>query len=376
MWILLCSRGRNSIRKGFLTAHNLNGGPPGEKDLITRSETACPVIKQYYISFVTISGIADLGRFKLRKLVLIFFVMLSPATDFAQERVVRYFPGNEKYGFIKKSNPKFQESADYFIVTTDASRLSNDIPYIIIDSIRSTMEPQLCDSNAISYIIRRNDSAFLATAFLSQPMIKDTIISLIQLNSRLISLGSNGQWHDRILNELAQYCFRLKDSILSWHFSFMQELFAIGRIDLSGNIIVLISGSYADGPYLTNDFKQILFSVPSDQSVYDFCCNGSRILAYDITLKDTISLFESDRGCYGARKRCRDCALYCIAESPVDDGVDLCRIKKDSLLPLAHYVRPTGIVDYYLYHDSIVVLTRKHCNSAHGVSSQVVPDSE
>jgi hypothetical protein len=310
------------------------------------------------------------------RLLLLFVGLLIPSIILAQAVDIRFFPGNEKYGFIKITNPKFPNPADYLIIRTIPVVEDKGVPYAIIDTVTSTIRPQLCDSNAISYIITRNDSAFLATSILWPERKKDTLISLIEPNGRICSVGENESYRLLVLNKLNRYCYLSKDSIMAWEFSVKEEFFAIGEINNSGNFNIFIFGLWANGPDLTNDFTQILFSVPSDKSITDLNNNGSRLLAYDIALKDTISLFESDRGFYGARKRCHDCAIYCIAVSMVDDGVDFCRIAGNSFVSLAHYTRPVAIIDYYLYSDSVVIRTSNCCDSTYGIKSQVIFDKE
>lgn len=309
----------------------------------------------------------------MAQFVALLMVLIIPVMAMEEKAGVRFFPGNENYGFIKMTNAKFPCPTDYLIVKAISGNKST--PYSAIDTIQSTVPPQLCDSNAISFIIMRNDSAFLATSILWPNRTKDTSISLIGLNGHICGGGDDESDKLLTLNRVNQYCYLLKDSIIAWRFSVKEEFFAIGKLEASGDVRIIIDGMFADGPFLTNDFTQILFSIPYDKINIDFNYHGSRILAYDIALKDTVSLFESEKGAYGANRRCRNCAIYYFISSDSDDAFDFCRANGDSIVYLAHFKRPIAIADYYLYSDSIIILTSNCCDSTYGIKSQIIIDS-
>lgn len=307
--------------------------------------------------------------------LILFAVLGLPclvvAQEFGPDFEITRFPLNPTYGFAKSVEPVSKDTYKYLLLIFDCER-SGETDIRVIDSVVSTSRPQLCDSNAVSVIVRhRPDSAILVVVDFDPLTAPDTIIAYPFEKRKSSFSWKPGE--GRLYN-LNRYLFFRPDSLLFWLLPGARySILEIGRI-LPDGLYETKDGCFrCPLPRLTGDFTMALYSRlhrtgafgPSEDDL-------TQIIAYDFALDSSYVLRLVKGDCSSPQLLRRDDRLFCIWSESMDVST-FCVVEDSIPLPLFSIEYPVSYAGYELYQDSIVIRTTNCCDEDYGIQTHVIP---
>ena len=285
----------------------------------------------------------------MRLSVSIIFVLFIVCSVNAQ---VLPFPENNDYGIVFGERVEKIEEAKYYLVKFNKRNIDN---YIILDSITNCIQPRLCDTNAVTYVLYSGDSCYLMVEYLSPAVTVDTIY---KFENFLLTRNRPLVFPNNEIISLRYYCFLLRDSILVREpLSYRVSEIQVSRIkpDNQNEILMNMWGTLR--PKFANDFSQVLFT--SERDDYD---DTISIFAYDFELDSIMELYSfSDQWCISPGRINRFSPVYCLSENR-----NLSKIVEGEIIQLTNYEWPVQISEYYLYKESIIYFTTNCCDPDYG----------
>jgi len=290
-------------------------------------------------------------------------VFLLPLGCVGSDRIDAWaFPENPVYGYVEAAKVDGDLESVFHIVRFRSSSRLND--YVILDSVSAFSAPQMCDSNAVSFLAPYSrDSALLMTVCLSPAVRRDTVLVYCQedLADRTGYTIPDG----RVYN-LSSYVFLGRDSLLFWMPPcWRRSILEIGRVEPDNDYQYIDMVVEAELPRIASDFSQVLITyihpLPLLDPEYDVV---TLVHIFDLETEAWMSPRRIVGGCSVPRRRTSDGPLYCLLEGdthPYYNGNALCIVEDSVPRPLIEFEWPVRITQYYLYSDSIVVETRAKC---------------
>ncbi|MBU0984786.1 MAG: hypothetical protein KKA42_13000 [candidate division Zixibacteria bacterium] len=308
----------------------------------------------------------------LHRQILGIILILGVAAVVQSEEVFRY-PENPTYGYLKSPAEKTDTGSVYILVHLD-SRGSSGNPYTVLDSFLAWSPPQMCGAHAVSFTKHGGpDSSHLVVATLDSVPVCDTILTYVD------HLAYHGRSHalpcGRVLC-MGDYLFNLSDSTLFWDPQVgHRSLLIIGRVLPNNGYADLDWVMESEIPAFTSDFAQALYVRFSPRPGYAGSDSITTIRAWDFA-EDRSKVVQRVIGhCWDPRRRAVQTPLYCRSVDGISNATGaahLC-VVTDSI-PRSIFEPPdqTGITEYFLYPDSIVILTRGVCGSGIGLERHVI----
>ncbi len=306
----------------------------------------------------------------LFSVLLLIFVNSS----YGQEFKIHQFPENQNYGFVKPTEQNSDSGSTYYLIKYD-NTLSGDNNYIILDSILSQSEPQMCDTNAVSYkSYHSDDSGILMAAILSPKIILDTLLIYPKEGFKLIINRDHPLNH---VYNMPYHLFYRPDSILLWEHAggLHHNLWEIGQIKPDNDYETLERQGGSQLPKMSSDFSQVVFAdIP-------YCggpCkdpNKSYIYTYDIKDKKKEAYRSILTRCRSIEKRTKLGPLYIVSDSgkPTRNYRNNLCIVEDSIPKILISVDwPKRIGRFWLYQDSIVYETSDCSIPFYGIKKHVI----
>ena len=285
---------------------------------------------------------------------------------------VMRFPENPHYGYVKPANSDLGEGTLYYLIRFDSS-LSTMKEYSVLTSVLSLSPPQLCDRDAVSFTISRNpDSSSLLVAYLQSEVSIDTLLTYAEENLR-----RSGEWRHpqgRVYS-LRDYLLYLPDSLLFWvPPGFLRSILTVGRIGTDNRYDDMDYVMESGVPAMANDLSQALFVPYSPVFVpSEYGNDATSVWAYDFAVGSWSPIQRVKGGCGKPRRRTHDGPLYCVSGGRTySDDYSLCVVNDSIPRPLVTFETPVRIHQYFLYPDSVVVLTTACGIPDYGIQRYVV----
>lgn len=289
---------------------------------------------------------------------------LSGAEELLPSPEITRFVLSPSYGFSKSADSVSGKMSKYLLWELD-----DDSEFDLIDSVISSSKPQICDSNAVSFIVALSpDSAMLMVKELDSSTPPDTIITYPTERLTGSFSWAPGEGH---LYNLNDYLFFRPDSLLFWSVpNWRRSIIEFGRI--------LPDGSYdsEDGcfecslPRLTGDLSMALYIRYAGAPIFQTEV-PTLVWAYDFAGDSSYVLRRVKGECGSPQLLHKDDQLYCICHQSLDIG-NLCVVEDSIPRTLFSIEYPVSFVGYDLYQDSIVIRTANGCDKDYGIQTHVI----
>lgn len=314
------------------------------------------IIKSYYFPLILFS-------------IMLFIVICISC---GQKVRIYQFPENPAYGFVKPNESISDSGAAYYVIKYNKD--NNRKPYTELDTIISLSDPQMCDTNAVSYrAFHSDDSGKLMVAVIGSSVSHETIFIYPEIKR----LDRYPIPNVDVYN-LRTYLFYRPDSLLFWMpiIGRGRSMLEIGQIKNDNTYKRIDFVFESTSPNMAGDFSQIFFIpfsgmplLPEDEE------DITNVWSYN--LRDSKkSLYQRVKGnILSPKKRSENGPLYCIADSgdyPDDLWENFCVVEDSIPEALAHVKRPLSIAGFYLYPDSIILEIYNCCDRDYGIKTHVI----
>lgn len=273
---------------------------------------------------------------------------------------VHYFPENERFGYVCFGTSSENEPISHYQIVARPDSRSLERPIKFPYLITSDLPPQMCDTNAVSFITSGTERNYLVTITFEDILRIDTVFEFQLPKSRS---GRSFRFPDTCIYTPDDYVYVARANVLACLHIGHRPLMEIVRLTNSREYR-LIRWSLALGLCQSGDFSRIIWTpgggppLIGDTSQY--------VLAYDIA-RDTSEVLLNRSG-IGPPVKQRNAAgaLFCRT------GSNLGRVDGDSLVVLTDFQDPVHLTDFTLFADSIVVLYQRYCDAEFGTRRLVI----
>ncbi|RKX28114.1 MAG: hypothetical protein DRP47_05135 [Candidatus Zixiibacteriota bacterium] len=279
------------------------------------------------------------------------------------------FALNPSYAISQSANQMSGEMTKYFLWKS-SSEHSGSGEFVIVDSIMSTSIPQLCDSNAVSYIVTQGpDSASLVVKDFNSSTAPDTIITYVVEDLDKRRKFPPGQ--DSVCN-ITEYLFCLPDSILFWNVPYPKGgIMEIGRVLSDGSYETSDRYSAGGVPRLSVDFSMTLHCTGGSMGYWFIGQFHTDVIAYDFYTDTSYVIHRVNGDCHSPHMLSKDDQLYCICQESFDTS-SVCIVEDSIPRALFSVEYPVSILGYDVYQDSIVIRIENCCDKDYGIQTHVI----
>ncbi|MFH1372935.1 MAG: hypothetical protein ABII79_03975 [bacterium] len=276
------------------------------------------------------------------------------------------FALNPSYGISKSVDLVSGNMNKYLLLKFDSERVSEN-EFIIIDSVVSTSKPQLCDSNAVSFIATHGtDSAMLIVVDFDTLTKLDTIVTYPVEDLRSKVSYRRGQNH---LYNLDGYLFYRPDSLLFWRVPVGRySIIETGRVTADRSYLYEDWCMLCDLPVFIGDFSMALWARGQR---FPTIGEQTPIIAYDFEQDSCYVLRFVTGNCWSPQLLHRDDQLFCFCDGPGSKW-SFCIVEDSIPRPLHSIGYPVQFGECVLYHDSVVIRTESNCDKDYGIQTHVI----
>jgi hypothetical protein len=279
-----------------------------------------------------------------------------------------WFPENTRFGYVLIEDDTTIRGREYLVV--QATEGNPGAP-VTLARIRSTTPPQMCDTNAVTYIAPDGDEDQLMVLMVSDTICYDTVMSFPPYHT---SGGGRTVFPDTCIYSPQTYCLAWRDSVLVYETTSLHRrtVFEIVRIRPSGRYT---SVQWEMGQFsMSDDFSQILIARGSGPPLPDE--EMSRVvwlMAYDLVDDSLLPLSNDFRLGGPLRRLSRNSPLYCLRIDSTHPGSHLCVLTENGEQMLTSFEWPEFLSRYQVRRDSVVVWYRQYADPAFGERRTAIP---
>lgn len=264
------------------------------------------------------------------------------------------FSLNGTYGFATKSGPVRESGSQYYLIAFrgESSRYAE---FDVVDSVWSLIEPQLCDSDAVTLVHRSSeDSSMLLVADFDPMTPTDTILKFPVRGRFDAHGGSCPTEGDQVFN-LVRHLFYRPDSTLFWvvPLSF-RGCWERGEVSSDGRYVTRQGCMSCGFPVLGHDLSRVFYTGPTYSP--GRAQSHTELMAYEFRA-DTSYLVRILDGVWRQPWLTASGDTIFAVRCKYQEGCELCAITDTGSKPVFKIEYPAKIVGYDVFNHSIVIRT-------------------